>query len=58
MNEVDRLEFLVDEIHILEGKRHESDSQKFNIFNAHVNTVVSALKQRVIEVKGELNNEL
>ena len=51
MSEVDRLEFLIDEIHILEGKIREHDT-------GHIHTAINVLKQRVKEVKEKLNNEL
>jgi predicted metal-dependent hydrolase len=50
MSDVDRLEFLVDEIHILEGKIREHDT-------GHIHTAINVLKQRVKEVKEKLKNE-
>ena len=50
MSDVDRLEFLVDEIHILEGKIREHDT-------GHIRTAISVLEDRVNEIKEKLYNE-
>ena len=51
MNEIDRLEFLVEEIGILRTKIQQHGT-------GHIYTAISVLESRVKEVKEKLNNEL
>ena len=50
MNNIDKLEFLVEEIGILKTKIRDHGT-------GHIHTAINVLKDRVKEVKEKLNNE-